>query len=849
MKDAQFSFYFLQKKIRSLAACYAVSPAVGNKSGFFKEYKPATVIRRVERRLGIVHAPDLPEYIHYIRQNPTELDILFKDMLIGVTKFFRDQKAFDAFETRVVPAIFEQAQREKRDYIRGWVAGCSTGEEAYSLTIQLHNYMRLHHPSCQIKVFATDIDKDAVEYAGAGFYPDSVVTDIDLKYLSRYFDKKQGGYQVKREIRELVVFAIQNLAKDPPFTKLDFISCRNLLIYLKPQLQKKIFSMFNYVLNPDGYLFLGNSETVGEMTEAFDALDLKNRIFKHTGIGKLSYSSKPPHPFPNRKNVISAAQAAYENRVQRPLASEIFSLDRRESYYHSLLNKSVHALLIIDENRELVQSYGNPGRYLELPLGNITFDVITMLPRELSLAISSAIQKVRKDKKQVFYPAIKIKRSNIMEKVDITVDTVPDYGVRQNLFMVLISENSRMYQPTPAGVTKNFSQGKNSLQGKNSSQEKNFTQEEEASGPNKNILEGDIRESQFQDDSLPMAYTDLDDDQGTFPTIQETLANDRIMDLEREIQFTRENLQATIQELQTANEELQATNEELLAANEEMQSTNEELQSVNEELNTVNAEYQDKVIELTEINEDMNNLMSSSDIATIFLDRTLRVRKFTPAVKELINIMDQDTGRPLTDLDIKIFGNMRSLADKVMMTGTPFEKNIQYDNRWFLQRLIPFFNEKEKIDGVVLNLVDITAQKNIELTLKHQHNQLKSVLEISPAALFTVTSEGKIQYTNRHAEEIMGLKKHRLIKMKIDSPKFNITDLEGNPIPPRETPLALIKKSGKGLENYVLGFMRPDNTRIIVKVTGEPLMEASGKMTGAVFKYEQVAFEKLEQKK
>lgn len=737
----------------------------------FTYYKPATVSRRIERRMGIIQVLNPEDYISYLLRNPKEVHALFKDLLIGVTKFFRDPESFEIVRQIVIPDIFKNALEKGNKSIRVWVAGCSTGEEAYSIAMLIREYMDTNHQDMEVKVFATDIDKDAIEFAGIGLYPDSIAADVDVRLLSRYAEKQATGYQIKRNIREMVVFALQNLIKDPPFTKIDLILCRNLLIYFQPFLQKKVLSIFNYALVPNGYLFLGSSETLGDLTDMFEPMNSKHRIYKHRGQGVLPI--KDPIALPHSEEyTLSAARVAYEYR--KPSAP-YNRAELKEKYYHALINKIVNTLLVIDEKRELIQAFGNTKRFLNIPQGNVTLDIMALLPRELSLAVSSAIHRIQKEKQPIEFQNIRLRDSEQPRLVNMRVEIITEIKDAGPLFLIELEDSKT-----------------------------------------------------------------IDTDIKTVP-ITNILADERISHLEQEIQFTRENLQATIEELQTSNEELQATNEELLAANEELQSTNEELQSVNEELNTVNSEYQSKVIELTELNNDMNNLMSSIDIGTIFLDKDLRIRKFTPATTRNINLIEQDIGRPLSDLSMPMFDNLIKDAEEVIKTGTEIERTIETQTDCFQVKTLPFIDDMKKINGVVITIVNITTQKNAEKMIQRQYELLRRILETSPAAQLMTDKTGKIRFANNHAEEILKIDQRSLVTLKFDSQDLPLTDLAGNPFKPDESPMELILKSGQMLKKHIICVNYPDKSKVVLSVTGNPSFNEKGEIDGAVFKLEKVA--------
>lgn len=677
-------------------------------------------------------------------------------MLIGVTKFFRDRESFRILRHKVIPEIFSNAEKREYKSVRVWTPGCSTGEEAYSIAMLLQDYMDSNRTYIDVKVFATDIDREAIEFAGIGLYPESIVAELNMEFISRYFEKKAKGYQVRRNVREMVVFAIQNLIKDPPFTKVDLISCRNLLIYLQPVLQKKVFSTFNYALVPGGYLFLGSSESIGDAADNFEPFDLKNRIYSHPNKGTIPvkgdaiYSSPPQIP---------ALSSAYKMYSQPNKTEYTQKYESQENYYHALIRCLASSVIVINEKWELIQSFGNARKYLKVPEGNMTLDILMMFPRELSLAVSSAVHKVRKTGKPVEYNDIKLKENEVVSSIHLKAGVISETRGYARIFVLHMEESNT--GASDSGKTINLS------------------------SPGEDF------------------------------TIQ------RINDLEQEIQFTRENLQATIEELQTSNEELQATNEELLAANEELQSTNEELQSVNEELNTVNAEYQSKNIELTELNYDMKNLMESTNIGTIFLDKDICIRKFTPAVNRIVNLLEQDIGRPLRDLYIPLFGDdILKDAEKVLADSESIEKRLCSQTETFLIRIMPFIDDKKIPEGVVITILDITAQALAEKELQLKSDLLENILEQSPSAQLVVDKKGKILFANMQTECILNFTKQSLLSMNLYSQELNLKNLDEIPITEENSPVTDIINSGKAVKNFVICQHRKQGEEMIFSVSG-----------------------------
>jgi len=645
----------------------------------FTMYKSNTVNRRIERRMGIVQAFGIEEYALYMEKNPEEIKLLYKDLLIGVTKFFRDKDAFSILKDNFIPKIVSDAESRNDRTIRIWVAGCSTGEEAYSIAIYFYEYLRKKNISLDIKVFASDIDNDALKFAGIGLYPESIIADIDIELLSRYFEKTDKGYRISRLIRSSMLFAYQNIINDPPFTKVDMISCRNLLIYLQQALQHKVLSVFNYALLPEGYLFLGSSESVGEMENEFLPIDTKWRIYKHRGKGIIPFRY-PMDMVENTKKFVTDSLYIGMNKPFKQNSR----FDTQKHFYETIIKKLVPCLLILNENRELVQSFGVLKQFLNVPEGEASLDILRMLPRELSLAVSSAFHKTMKEKQEVCYKDIRINNDQLTRVISIRMNAFQDPKTRQNLFLLMLSEQESEQR----------------------------TQEDQAN------------ENEF-------------------------MADQRIYDLEQELLFTRENLQATIEELQTSNEELQATNEELLASNEELQSTNEELQSVNEELNTVNNEYQEKVAEMTDLNNDLNNLIKSANIGIIFLDRDFCIRRLSMDCIEGIDLRAQDVGRPLNTFSVPMMDNLPLVLKQVLNSSDVYYKDIcMPSGKWYLLRIQPYKNENQIVKGLVLTFTDITEVINFQNQLIKSESIRRSLIDNSPCLICLQDIDGKIIEVN-----------------------------------------------------------------------------------------------------
>ncbi len=652
----------------------------------FTYYKHSTVLRRIERRMTVNQIHEFSEYAKFMENYPDEVNVLYRELLIGVTNFFRDTDAFEILSKKYLPELFSKKDQKE---IRLWVAGCSTGEEAYTLAILCSECLRTLEKSIDIKIFATDLDRSALLKAGAGIYPASIVADVSSHLLSRYFIRKDDNFQVSRKIREMVVFAQHNLIKDPPFTNMDFISCRNLLIYLQPVLQRKALEFFNFSLKAGAILFLGSSETTGEMADFFEPINNKWKIYRSKGKRGIPGSGPDvsnPYTTHRQSGLVPVGGRNHQLRVHE---------DERtlERFLQTASDVYLPVSLIVNEQSEILHSVGDLSKFFILPSGKMTNDVIKMAIKELSMPLATGLQKVFHKGEDIIFSNIKLLQLNTPSIVKMQIKLMPEKKGQDRLAAVFI-ENVIV---------------ENKLDTKSSEQS--------------NIDYG-------------------------------KMAEQRILDLEQELQFTKENLQATIEELETSNEELQSTNEELLASNEELQSTNEELQSVNEELHTVNIEYQSKIVELTELNNDLDNLLKSSNIGTIFLDENFEIRRFTHQVKNIFKIIDSDIGRPFHHINHDLIDiNPVDLAQRVMESGHSEEIEVSDKlGKWYLFKISPYYIAPEAISGVVLTFVDSSKLKKAEET----NRKLLRAMEQSPASIILTNTEGSIEYINPLFEESTG---------------------------------------------------------------------------------------------
>ncbi|HYD66418.1 chemotaxis protein CheB [Azospirillum sp.] len=632
----------------------------------FSHYKLATLLRRIERRMHGAGLDSLEDYAALLKRNNAEAVSLYKEMLIGVTRFFRDEAAFQVLADRAVAALV--AKRPTLEGIRVWVCGCATGEEAYSIAILFAEAMERLGVSIDVKLFATDIDQDSIEFASVGEYPPSISEDVSPERLERYFTPRGDKVCVARDIRRMVVFATHNIMRDPPFTKMDLVSCRNLLIYMDTPLQRKVLSLFQYALRQGGFLFLGSSETLGDLSAEFHTVDSRNKLFQSLRAGsyRLSRLLVPS---------VAAAHARGGEDAAAPGADETIAIDEAIG---TLLKSYVPPCLLVNEQLNILHVFGDAGPILRVPPGEATLNVLKLLPGALSMVLGTALSRAFRSNEDFALSHIPVKDREGIGAITLRVKPFASRKTARRFALVLL----------------------------------------EPSRPS----------------ALPSPDTEFDLNADTA---------ERIRGLEQELLSRGENLQATIEELETANEELQATNEELLASNEELQSTNEELQSVNEELYSVNAEYQAKVEELTEITNDLDNLLRSTEIGVVFLDGDLIIRRFTPAAASFINIIPRDVGRSITHLSTNIdypdfLDDIRTVFDD----NDPVERHVQVrDGRWIQIRILPYLTDKNLTAGVVVTFVDVTAAKHAEM-------RLQSLINALPEHIAVLDRDGCITMVN-----------------------------------------------------------------------------------------------------
>lgn len=652
----------------------------------FSAYKEATVLRRINRRLAMAGSPSIDSYAEKLRHDKSELNSLYQDLLIGVTQFFRDEEPFHFLEELVIPELLHKRSADRT--IRVWVSACATGEEAYSIAILFDEAFAAMKRRPQLKIFATDVHKKSLFQAGRGIFREESLKNVSASRRERYFVRHDDAYQIANEIREMIVFAPHNLLRDAPFTDLDFVSCRNLLIYLHPAAQTKVLTLFHFGLNTDGILFLGSSESPGEVSSEFETLHERNKVYRKWRQARLPAEIRLPAApasvaTPGRNSPVAAIRG-FSSPGKKPDAGLLRVYDR-------LLNKYMPPSLLIDEKRELVDSFGGAEKLLRLPSRRPSLDVLDLLDPGLRTTLVGALQRAVKVESPVRFSAVRIAGEAGDQLYNLTVELFrhPSTDALQYLLT---------FEPIgPVGHDK----------------------------AQEYVSSTDVRE----------------------------VSTAAVKQLEEDLRFTKENLQATIEELETSNEELQATNEELVASNEELQSTNEELHSVNEELYSVNAEHQRKIDELAEVNQDMQHLLENTDVATIFLDNSLRIRKFTSRVRRIFDLIDQDVGRPISSFAhrIQLDGLMDRIRE-VRETGEVFESEVHtIDGACHLLRILPHRIERA-IDGIVIVMVDLSPLEDLRGRLRW----MSAIVASTDDAIIGEDLQGIVTSWNAGAENLYG---------------------------------------------------------------------------------------------
>ena len=667
---------------------HSILAALSTQAKFdFRCYKKGTLMRRIRRRMGLNHIEELAEYLNLLRETPDEVKRLVKDLLIGVTGFFRDPEAFEVLEKEVIPKLV--AAKSTDAPIRVWVPGCATGEEPYSIAMLLIEQLEAAQKHCKLQVFATEINEDALGSARQGVYPENIAVEMSPKRLRQFFNKKEEEqtYQVGKELRESVVFAIQNLFTDPPFSHLDLISCRNLLIYIETDVQRKAISLFHFALNAGGYLFLGNAENIGQYGELFEPISKKWRVYRRcegTRPGVVDY------PIVSGQHDVRGT-----GTVTQPLLSARGGLGKLTQQL--LCQAYAPAAVLINRTHQILYFHGPTDRYLNLPSGEATHDLIAMAREGLRARLRAVVSKAIQNDQPATAQIACIRDSGIPLPVKVTVHPVKAREAPEGLLLVSFEDEPE--PPDPTGVGRS-----------------------DSSGP------GESHVSQ----------------------------------LEYELKSTKADLQSIIEELETTNEELKASNEEAMSMNEELQSTNEEM-------STVNSQLQSKMEELETTNNDLSNLLSSTDIATLFLDTQFRIKRFSSVTTRLFNLISTDVGRPISHIS-KNFNDADMLRDAkfVLDKLTPREKALRtHDGHWYMLRMAPYRTQDNRIDGVVLNFIDITERQRAHQLVHEAQLYAESIVETVREPLLVLDGQLRVVSANRSFYETFQITKEETEKCRL----------------------------------------------------------------------------------
>ena len=619
----------------------------------FSLYKKSTIYRRVERRMGIHRVSGITDYVDFLQTNPQEVDLLFKELLIGVTSFFRDPAAWAYLQEKVLPGMIRGKTHDS--LLRAWVAGCSSGEEAYTLAMIFREATEHAKPACRIElqIFATDLDPDAIAKARQGIYPSSIAGDVSPERLARFFVEENGRFRICQEIRQMVVFAPHNVTMDPPFTRLDILTCRNVLIYLGADLQKRLMPLFHYSLKPGGTLFLGSAESIGNFTELFSPLEAKARIYRREEVKQRAIDVDfPTRHVDESPNLIMMPSMTMQPANLQILADQL------------LLQKFSPAAVLTNADGDVLFINGRTGKYLEPAAGKANWNIHAMARDGLRQELIVALPKALRTGEVVVVKNMTIEDGGEVRCLDLTVYPVAQPGPLLGMAMIVFTDVMAI-QPEPK------------------------------------------RRSRKQ------------------------LADVRVVELEQALLKAREEVQSIREEMQTSHEELKSANEELQSTNEELTTSKEEMQSLNEELQTVNAELQSKVDEWSATSNDMKNLLNSTDIATVFLDNMLHVRRFTSQATKIFKFIPSDIGRPLADIAHKLdYLELQNDAQDVLRTLAFSEKQISCSGGgWYIVRIMPYRTLENVIDGVVITFIDISEAKRLEAELR----AVRSAGDKSPA--------------------------------------------------------------------------------------------------------------------
>ncbi len=637
----------------------------------FSQYKRNTLYRRITRRMVLSKTNDVRDYLMVLKDNAAELEALYQDILINVTSFFRNPEVFDALKSRVFPRIVRNHSRN--DPVRMWVLGCSTGEEAYSVAIAYSEFAEQSGTGVPAQVFATDVNGRGIEKARAGVYSTNIVHDVSPERLRRFFHETDGGYRVAKSVRNMCVFARHDGLADPPFSHIDLVCCRNLLIYLEPGLQRRFIPLLHYALNPGGFMLLGGSETIGSYGEYFEVEDAKHRLYTRKPTAPRLPQPMRMYAFAPRRNTGAKAETDHQPGTT----------DARHEVDRILLSRFAPAAVLIDANNEIMHFRGDTGRYLSPTPGKASLNLLKMVREGLAISVRAGLNKARKGNTPLRLDGLRMKRDGASCAVKVEIIPLHSDATHESALVLFQDDEQERLRSPVAGAGR------------------------AASRSRERIADGRVEQTRLERE-LSATQNDL--------------------------QSVIEQQEAANEELQSANEEVQSANEELQSINEELETSKEEIQSSNEELATVNDELRNRNAELAQSNSDFTNLLSSVQMAIVMLGPDLRIRLFTPVAERLLNLIAADVGRPITDIKMSVdIPDLEPLLVEVMESMEPVEREARdRSGRWFSVRIRPYRTIENKSDGVVLLLVDVDALKRSEETVRQNEERLRVVQDEAP---------------------------------------------------------------------------------------------------------------------
>ncbi len=720
----------------------------------FSNYKTGTLMRRIQRRMHVLQTDEVSEYVDRLRADPQEAEMLFRELLISVTRFFRDPEAFAALEAKVIPALLAA---EGAEPIRVWVAGCATGEEVYSIAILLREAQARSGGRRTVQVFATDVDDRAVAAARTGLYPGSINGDMSAERLERHFVREDGSFRVSKDIREMCLFSTHDMVKDPPFSRIDLVCCRNLLIYFEPPLQQRVIATFHYALRPGGHLFLGPSESVASQAQLFVPIDKRHRIY-------LRRNAAASFPAISMSRTPGAAVAA-----RRPVPPPADEIDQQAA---RAIARYAPAFLVVDRSHEIVRFSGQTAKYLEPAHGVASLHLFILLHADLRIAARVALREAAATGQRVVHERLSVEAGdrpellNLPHLVNLIVEPLPGAG-EAGLFVIVFQEAGPAAPAPTDAAAASLQEG----------------------------AEADAR-----------------------AVSRELLA------MKDRLRTVSEDLEAAQEELQSSNEEYLSVNEELQSANEELETSKEELQSLNEELQTINAELNNRNDSLVRSNSDLANLLDSTPVATLFLDRGLRIRRFTPRLLEIFSMREGDEGRPMSDIVTRLTRDgLERDVQEVLRTLAPREREVMVaDGLSYLMQVRPYRDLNNVIDGAVLTFVDISERKRNE----QARSRLAAIVESSQDAIVGFDLEGAVSSWNAGAERLFGLPASKAVGQPMPA-------LLTQPLP-WDWPDMLAKLHGnEQLALFEYAGAARDGRQVEASVTVSPVRQGDGRIAGA----------------